>query len=73
MSPVPSPTVILSHRLWETPAMRRGWCVHYWARRLTRAWSAGPVTMRRQWRAAQGWADVLEQSQDAERATAIDA
>lgn len=72
VAPVPSPTVVLSRRLWETPAMRRGWVGHYWARRLLRTWPAGPVVMGRQWRAAQRWADVLEYSQEPERATAID-
>lgn len=71
VAPVPSPTVILSHRLWETPPMRRGWAAHYWAKRLTRRWTAGPLAMRRQWRAAHTWADVLEHSQDAETARAI--
>ncbi len=72
VSPVPSPTTTLSHRLWETSAMRRGRVCHYWARRLLRKWTAGPVTMWRQWRASMGWADVLERSQDPEKATAID-
>lgn len=71
VSPVPSPTVILSHRLWETPPMRRGWAVHYWTRRLTQRWAAGPRTMARQWRAAHEWADVLEHSQDPEEARAV--
>lgn len=71
VAPVPSPTVVLSRRLWETPAMRRGWVGHYWARRLLHTWPAGPVAMGRQWRAAQRWADVLEHSQEPERATAI--
>lgn len=69
--PVPSPTVILSHRLWESPLMRRGWVVHYWLRRLSGRWRTGPVTMRRQWRAAHRWADELERSQDPRRARAI--
>ncbi len=72
VAPVPSPTVVLSRRLWETPAMHRGWVGYYWARRLLRAWPAGPVTMGRQWRAAQRWADVLEHSQEPQRATAVD-
>jgi glycosyltransferase involved in cell wall biosynthesis len=57
--PQPSPTVLLSRRLYETEPMRRGWTIHYWFRRIRGGAWRSPVTSWRSWQAGQRWTDHL--------------
>jgi glycosyltransferase involved in cell wall biosynthesis len=67
--PRPSPTVLLSRRLYETEPMYRGWRAHYWFSRARDGAWRHPITNWRGWQASRRWADHLETSHPATGAT----